>query len=39
MCIPHGAMGGKDNGFVKLIEPNPNDENVTLYYPLFNLIS
>ena len=30
-----GFYTHKDNGFIELIEPKPNDKNVTLYYPLF----
>jgi hypothetical protein len=29
MCIPHGAMGGKDNGFVKEEKPKKHITRVS----------
>jgi len=29
MCIPHGAMGGKDNGFVKEDKPKKHIARVS----------
>lgn len=29
MCIPHGAMGSKDNGFVKVDKPKKHIKRVS----------